>query len=70
MSKNIIISDGITSIKNSDFPTIDTDATLLFIPASCYFIQDYALRNLPELRILWLPNSLTLISDSLICNVF
>lgn len=64
MSKNIILSDGITSIKNSDFPNLDTDTTLLFVPASCFFIQNYALRNLPELRILWLPNSLTLISDS------
>ena len=64
MSKNIILSDGITSIKNSDFPTIDTDATLLFVPACCFFIQNYALRNLPELRVLWLPKSLTLISES------
>ena len=44
-----------------DFPELNKDVNYLFIPNGCNWISEYAFRNLPNLKGIWLPETLTLI---------
>ena len=38
------------SVLFEDFPKLNTEVDNLFIPNGCYWIKEYAFRNLPNLK--------------------
>lgn len=52
------------SVSYEDFPTLNKDVEYIFIPNGCVWCSEYAFRNLPNLKGIWLPQSLTLVDET------
>ena len=66
IDKNEIIElpDGTLSVSFEDFPKLNTEVDNLFIPNGCYWIKEYAFRNLPNVKAIWLPETLTVLNKT------
>lgn len=64
ITKNEIIElpDGTMKVSLEDFPELNKDVNYLFIPNGCNWISEYAFRNLPNLKGIWLPETLTVLN--------
>lgn len=60
----IILPNDTISVSYEDFPTLNKDVEHIFIPNGCVWCSEYAFRNLPNLKKMWLPQSLTLVNET------
>ena len=65
IEKQVIkLPNGTDMVSFDDFPTLNKDVRYIFVPNSCVWCSEYAFRNLPNLKGMWLPQSLTLIDKT------
>lgn len=60
----IELPDGTMTVSFESFPELNKEANYVFIPRGCYWITEYAFRNLPNLKGIWLPETLTVLNKT------
>ena len=60
----IMLPNDTLSVSFEDFPKLNTEVDNLFIPNGCYWIKEYAFRKLPNLKAIWLPETLTVLNKT------
>ena len=60
----IMLPNDTLSVSFEDFPKLNTEVDNLFVPNGCYWIKEYAFRNLPNLKAIWLPETLTVLNKT------